>query len=41
MTTLKCSYCGYGIHYHDEPDGTQYFFIPLKPGKISERTIFR
>ena len=23
MASLKCSKCGYGIHYHDEADGTQ------------------
>lgn len=30
MATLKCSYCGFGIHYHDEPDGTQYFLYSLE-----------
>ena len=24
MASLKCSYCGYGIHYHDEPNGIEY-----------------
>lgn len=24
MASLKCSKCGYGIHYHDEPDGTEW-----------------
>lgn len=24
MASLKCSNCGNGIHYHDEPNGTQY-----------------
>ena len=28
MASLKCSDCGNGIHYHDEPDGTQYFVFP-------------
>ncbi len=23
MASLKCSKCGYGIHYHDEPNGTE------------------
>lgn len=24
MASLKCAKCGYGIHYHDEPDGTEW-----------------
>ena len=24
MASLKCSKCGHGIHYHDEPDGTEW-----------------
>ena len=24
MASLKCSFCGEGIRYHDEADGTQY-----------------
>ena len=24
MASLKCSYCGFGIHYHDEPNGVEY-----------------
>lgn len=27
MASLKCSYCGFGIHYHDEPNGVQYTAI--------------
>lgn len=27
MATLKCSNCGFGIHYHDESDGTQYILF--------------
>ena len=27
MASLKCNNCGYGIHYHDEPDGTEHFAI--------------
>ena len=27
MASLKCSFCGYGIHYHGEPpDDTEYIF---------------
>ena len=29
MASLKCNNCGYGIHYHDEPDGTEHFAIPV------------
>ena len=29
MASLQCNHCGYGIHYHDEPDGTEHFAIPL------------
>ena len=29
MASLKCSNCGFGIHYHDEPNGTEYVFIKL------------
>ena len=24
MASLKCSHCGFGIHYHDEPNGVEY-----------------
>lgn len=24
MASLKCSKCGYGIHYHDEPNGIEW-----------------
>ncbi len=27
MASLKCSNCGFGIHYHDEPNGIQYTAI--------------
>ncbi|GEM_PF-4414843 len=27
MASLKCSQCGFGIHYHDEPNGIQYIAI--------------
>ena len=27
MASVKCSKCGYGIHYHGEPNGTEYIFI--------------
>lgn len=30
MSSLKCSKCGAGIHYHDEPDGTQYIAFPME-----------
>lgn len=30
MASLKCSFCGHGIHYHGEPpDGTEYIFCKL------------
>ena len=29
MASLKCNNCGYGIHYHDEPDGTEHIAIPF------------
>ncbi len=30
MALLKCSNCGYGIRYHDEPCGIEYMFIPIE-----------
>ena len=30
MASLKCSKCGYGIHYHDEPNGTQLVIFEKK-----------
>lgn len=27
MASVKCSKCGFGIHYHGEPNGTEYIFI--------------
>ncbi|MGN0537042.1 MAG: hypothetical protein ACI4M3_03575 [Acutalibacteraceae bacterium] len=29
MASLKCSKCGFGIHYHDEPNGVELTAIPL------------
>ncbi|MBO7392921.1 MAG: hypothetical protein J6U98_01815 [Abditibacteriota bacterium] len=29
MASLKCSNCGYGIHYHDLPDGTEHYAFRL------------
>ncbi len=29
MASLKCSKCGYGIHYHDEPNGTEWIAFEL------------
>ena len=29
MASLKCSKCGYGIHYHDEPNGTEWIEFEL------------
>lgn len=41
MATLKCSNCGYGIHYHDEPDGTQIIAFPEKVwDNLSESDLF-
>ena len=25
MASLKCSHCGFGIHYHSEPNGIEYY----------------
>ena len=30
MASLKCSNCGFGIHYHDEPNGVRYTAISLE-----------
>ncbi len=30
MASLKCSNCGYGIHYHGMPEGIEYIFFTLK-----------
>lgn len=27
MASLKCSKCGFGMHYHDEPNGIEYIII--------------
>ena len=29
MASLKCSKCGYGIHYHDEPNGVEWVAFEL------------
>ena len=29
MASLKCCKCGYGIHYHDEPNGTEWIAFEL------------
>lgn len=29
MASLKCAKCGYGIHYHDEPDGTEWIAFDM------------
>lgn len=36
MDSLKCSNCGYGIHYHDIPDGTEYIFFKWSDWKALE-----
>ena len=36
MASLKCSGCGHGIHYHSEPDGTQYMFCTLSDWEAFE-----
>ncbi len=36
MASLKCSGCGYGIHYHDEPDDTEYIFCELSKWEALE-----
>lgn len=33
MASLECNYCGYGIHYHGLPDGTQRYIIPFSTWK--------
>ena len=37
MASLKCNRCGYGIHYHGEPDGTEYVFVKLSDWREMER----
>ncbi len=40
MSSLKCSGCGYGIHYHDEPNDTEYMFFTLDTwAKIENETL--
>ena len=29
MSSLKCSFCGYGIHYHGEPESIEHYFCDL------------
>ena len=37
MASLKCSFCGHGIHYHGEPpDGTEYIFCKMSDWKKIE-----
>ena len=33
MASLMCNNCGYGIHYHDEPNGTEHIAIPVNTWK--------
>ena len=40
MSSLKCSFCGYGIHYHGEPEGTEpveHYFCTLDKWKKLEK----
>lgn len=30
MASLKCSHCGFRIHYHDEPNGIEYTALSQK-----------
>ena len=30
MASLKCSKCGYGIHYHDEPNGVEWIAFEME-----------
>lgn len=30
MASIKCAVCGCGIHYHDEPNMTEYILFPTK-----------
>ena len=44
MASLKCNNCGFGIHYHDEPDGTEHFAIPPETWewyRSSEKSVIR
>ncbi|MBQ7501113.1 hypothetical protein IJT93_00155 [bacterium] len=36
MSSLKCSNCGNGIHYHSIPDGTEYIFFKLSDWELLE-----
>lgn len=38
MGSLKCSGCGFGIHYHDEPNGIQYSAVPLDKWEMYKKT---
>lgn len=44
MASLKCSQCGFGIHYHDEPNGVELTAIPLDTWKkffLTDKPIVR
>ena len=34
MASLKCSHCGFGIHYHDEPNGVEYTALSQEHGDV-------
>ena len=40
MASLKCGFCGYGIHYHGEPEGTEpieHIFCTMENWRILEQ----
>lgn len=41
MASLKCSFCGNGIHYHGIPDGTKYIFCTLENWQEIEKQNLR
>lgn len=40
MASLKCSFCGNGIHYHGIPDGTEYVMIKEKDWYDITKNVF-
>ena len=38
MASLKCSHCGFGIHYHDEPNGIELYAFSQKLWNFNLKT---
>ena len=41
MASLKCSFCGNGIHYHGIPNGTKYIFCKMEDWQEIEQQNLR